>query len=301
MNRRGTERIKWTEEMEKSLLDYAKETLQTGRQFEKPSAPDYYKKFLGKALGFENVPLDKIVQHMRNLKRSYTMALEWRGKTGQGILDNDPVNGELTVEAELLKRCKYFKELDEILGDKPQFNPPFLIHSSQAGDFDEELMGVPIVHESDILIIEDEVDQEQVNNADGISNLQNVDPLTPVTPAPAKKPRRSPIKSAASALESAMQSKILLDEKRLQWEKTMAENQKMESSQRAQDELSFKKEQLEFEREKWRTELADRKFAEERKCEIEKLKVEKEAELSRLRIEKEFELEKLKLGLREQV
>jgi hypothetical protein len=32
---------------------------------------------------------------------------------------------------EILKRCKHFKALDELLGDKPQFNPPYVHHSGR--------------------------------------------------------------------------------------------------------------------------------------------------------------------------
>lgn len=122
-----TARIHWTEEMEREILAFAKESISLGQPFEvtkivskidffmqpptnidefkkshvykqKPSAPDYYKKFVEKSSNFDGISANKVVEHMRNLKRSYTTALNWRNQTGQGILETDPENGAATVD-----------------------------------------------------------------------------------------------------------------------------------------------------------------------------------------------------------
>jgi hypothetical protein len=44
------------------------------------------------------VTVDKIVQHMRNIKISYQSAIQWRNQTGQGILENEE-DGESVVKS----------------------------------------------------------------------------------------------------------------------------------------------------------------------------------------------------------
>lgn len=70
---------------------------------QKPTAPEYYKKFLlnHQFPLFENISIAKLVQHMKNMKASYTKALEWRNKTGQGIFQENVETGNNTVKSEL--------------------------------------------------------------------------------------------------------------------------------------------------------------------------------------------------------
>ncbi|XP_024875120.1 uncharacterized protein LOC112456663, partial [Temnothorax curvispinosus] len=249
-------RQKWTEEMEKAILDYAKDGISIGRQFEKPTAPEYYKNFLRihQLPLFENINNAKLVQHMKNMKASYNKALEWRNKTGQGILQENVETGSDTVKMELIKRCKFFFELDEILGDKPHINPPYIHHSD-----DIELDGDGTSLEIEIDTNDDTTVDTLVNLPDDIDNIdassfQIIEHVveTPTTSTSEDEPlkkrlRKSPIKSAAAALENSLKARIVVEEKRLNWEKAKEVQMHAEQQTRFQIEQEFKQQQLKFE------------------------------------------------------
>ncbi|XP_071579941.1 uncharacterized protein [Temnothorax nylanderi] len=289
--------------MEKAILDYAKDGISIGRQFEKPTAPEYYKNFLRihQLPLFENINNAKLVQHMKNMKASYNKALEWRNKTGQGILRENVETGSDTVKMELIKRCKFFFELDEILSDKPHTNPPYIHHSD-----DIELDG-------EGTSLEIETDTNDDTNGDTLLNLPDIDTgniqiiehvvETSTTSTSEDEPlkkrlRKSPIKSAAAALENSMKARIAVEEKRLNWEKAKEEQMHAEHQTRFQIEQEFKQQQLNFKRQKWTADIERQKKSDDRQFELEKLKIEKDAELQKLKLQHDLELEKLKMGIK---
>lgn len=67
---------------------------------------------------------------------------------------------------ELIKRCKFFVELDEILGDKPHFNPPYIHHSDNV-KFDDE-------RSTKSLETETGDDNTSLDNTSFVENIENI-------------------------------------------------------------------------------------------------------------------------------
>lgn len=191
--------------------------------------------------------------------------------------------------------------MDELLGDKPQFNPPFIHHTSslEAPGSNEPNLGVAndFRNDGDVVVSSDEQDSILIGDSRAVDvgdeKAEDQRPSSPIK----KKPRKSPIKSAAGALESAMKARVECEEKRLEWEKQQDALKSAQFQMQQKAELEFKQKQLDFEREKWNAEVEQGKARDANKFDLEKFKIEKEAEVARARIEKEFELEKLKLGI----
>ncbi len=211
---------------------------------------------------------------------------------------------------ELQKRCKYFDTLDEIFGERPQFNPPFLHHSIESNSSvlspsnDNEF-----VVEEDLLSLPDTDNTEEgQQNKDVVLQIEGKGSEMKSSSTPKreedsdilkKKFKKSPIKSAVSALEGAMKLRADAELKRLEWE---TENRKKEQENQVnqqQQQFELQKASFDFEKLKWKEEIEQKKVTDERSFELEKLKVEKEAETVKFKIEKEFELEKMKLQLKQ--
>ncbi|XP_046812316.1 uncharacterized protein LOC111684173 [Lucilia cuprina] len=97
---------KWSVAEEKSLLEFLVEN----RDFEKPTAQVYYKRFAEQ----KNVCVEwkQVRSKVRNMRVSYNKAKAWEGSTGAGSMEGE------TVKATLLKMCCYYDELDDIFGSK---------------------------------------------------------------------------------------------------------------------------------------------------------------------------------------
>ncbi|XP_024890772.1 uncharacterized protein LOC112466737 [Temnothorax curvispinosus] len=243
---------------------------------------------------------------MKNMKASYNKALEWRNKTGQGILQENVETGSDTVKMELIKRCKFFFELDEILGDKPHINPPYIHHSDDI-ELDGDGTSLEIETDTNDDTTVDTLLNTLPNLPDDIdaSSFQIIEHVveTPTTSTSEDEPlkkrlRKSPIKSAAAALENSLKARIVVEEKRLNWEKAKEVQMHAEQQTRFQIEQEFKQQQLKFEREKWTANIERQKKSEDRQFELEKLKIEKDAELQKLKLQHDLELEKLKMGIK---
>lgn len=192
----------------------------------------------------------------------------------------------------ILKRCKFFEELDEILGEKPQFNPPYVNHSDSV-NAEGGQSPLNLSDNSDIIL--DPVDTPD-DNVEIVIDL----PMTNAAAdgPPAKKSRKSPIKSAAAAMENSMKARVAVEEKRLNWEKERDDRSWSHQQEQSRLEYDFRSQQLRFEREKWEKEVFRQSTSDDRQFELDKLKIEKDAELQRIKMQNDFELEKLKLSLK---
>ena len=83
-----TQRRRWTDQENLNVLEFLLETVKSGRNIEKPNATAYYLKALEK-LAFEDCTGIQLKNQVKNLKNKYTKAVEWRNKTGQGVLETD--------------------------------------------------------------------------------------------------------------------------------------------------------------------------------------------------------------------
>jgi len=193
----------------------------------------------------------------------------------------------------VLKRCKFFQELDEILGEKPQFNPPYVNHSDIV-IVEESQSPLNLSGTSDVILDPIDIPDETVEiimNAPLEKAAAAEGPST-------KKIRKSPIKSAAAAMENSMRARVAVEEKRLNWEKERDDRNLSHQQEQSRLEYDFRSQQLQFERKKWIKEVFRQKTNDDRQFELEKLKIEKDAELQKIKLQNDYELEKIKLGLK---
>ncbi|PLW49311.1 hypothetical protein PCASD_02693 [Puccinia coronata f. sp. avenae] len=59
-----------------------------------------------------------VQQKIGDLQALYNTAHNWKKNTGQGILEQDELNGVRTVEEKVLEICCYWEELDPIMGSR---------------------------------------------------------------------------------------------------------------------------------------------------------------------------------------
>ncbi|XP_036328039.1 uncharacterized protein LOC118740557 [Rhagoletis pomonella] len=97
---------KWTVAEEKALVEF----LMGNRNFEKPTAQSYYRRFAEEA----NIAVEwkLILAKVRNMRLSYNKAKAWEGSTGAGSMEGE------TLKATLLKKCTCYYELDEVFGGR---------------------------------------------------------------------------------------------------------------------------------------------------------------------------------------
>jgi len=87
------DRRSWTDNEKDQTLEYLISTIKAGYQIEKPNAHAYYAAALNK-LKFADCTPSQLQNQVYNLKKKYTTAIDWRNKTGQGVLIE---NGEASV------------------------------------------------------------------------------------------------------------------------------------------------------------------------------------------------------------
>ncbi|KAG9399550.1 hypothetical protein AC1031_011942 [Aphanomyces cochlioides] len=74
----------------------------------------------------------------------YKSAIRWQSSSvsDEGITTDDMKKNILTIDAKLESMCRYYKELDMILGDRPNIRPPYTIAfggSQEVEDHDYEI------------------------------------------------------------------------------------------------------------------------------------------------------------------
>lgn len=92
-----TPRRTWSEKENQQCLQYMKSTIQDGKQLEKPTANVYFGKALD-SLKFSDCTVTQLKNQVRNLKKKFCDAVQWRNQTGQGVLADE---GEETFHSEL--------------------------------------------------------------------------------------------------------------------------------------------------------------------------------------------------------
>lgn len=194
---------------------------------------------------------------------------------------------------------KYFDELDEILGEKPQFNPPFVLHSDLASVLELSAGSEPLIVTNDPVDLADESACEitivQTEPAKPTTSKKIKLSSSPAASTILKKYRRTPVKNASNALESAMKARVAAEEKRLAWERECHSEEIREKREMKEAEIKIQTDKLDFEKQKWNHEIEQTRISEDRKFELEKLKIDREAEIAKFKIEQEFEIEKLKI------
>jgi hypothetical protein len=79
-------RRRWTEQENQALLQYLLKIIRAGKSIEKPNATAFYKN-AKQILKFDECTPNQLKNQLKNLKKKYVAAIEWGGKTGQGVLE----------------------------------------------------------------------------------------------------------------------------------------------------------------------------------------------------------------------
>ncbi|GAB6032709.1 hypothetical protein CHUAL_011582 [Chamberlinius hualienensis] len=299
-----TPRVKWTERMDRQMLEYCKLSARNGR-FEKPTGAEFYRQFMKVAVGFEECTTDKVVQHMKQMKTTFYQAFQWKNEMQESM-------DEPTLQRELHKRCKYYDDLTEILADKMKNteNNGFIFNFDEMANGESNSLVEVNLHEpsaedeamsddsitiSEVVTIENEdlTDEEELAiNEDN----DDEDVKIKVAHISGKKSKPNAVQNAFGVLKSTMTERLQLELMRFEWERKL---------QMRREELENKK--LEFEMTKWKEELATKvKFEELKRKHKEWLQKNEDGklELERMRLEverekqkQEFELEKLRLQM----
>ncbi|EHS64037.1 uncharacterized protein PGTG_22001 [Puccinia graminis f. sp. tritici CRL 75-36-700-3] len=70
---------------------------------------------------------------IQELQDNYSSACNWLRNTGSGVLDEDIANGTDNVRAAVIKRCKYFYDLDEVMRERTCAIPEDIVDTT-SGD-----------------------------------------------------------------------------------------------------------------------------------------------------------------------
>ncbi|KAA1106225.1 hypothetical protein PGT21_031287 [Puccinia graminis f. sp. tritici] len=84
---------------------------------------------------------------IQEIQDSYSKACDWLRNTGQGVLDSDIAEGTDNVRAALLKRCKYYYDLDEFMGSRTCTNPEDTVNTS--GQLVPDLLNPPTTSDTE--------------------------------------------------------------------------------------------------------------------------------------------------------
>lgn len=94
----------WTEYENRAVLKYLLDVIQDGKTIEKPNATVFYQVAIN-SLKIPNCTDVQLKNQVRNLKTKYGKALEWRNKTGQGILEE---SGEESVQGMVFEALDHY-------------------------------------------------------------------------------------------------------------------------------------------------------------------------------------------------
>ncbi|XP_014249252.1 uncharacterized protein LOC106666512 [Cimex lectularius] len=109
---------RWSKELKNKLLFLI---MENPTMFEKPTAQVYYKKIIACHKEFDEYGWKAMRDKMRNLRSSYTKALNWRVSTDNGIKEEP---GDTTAREHMLKLCEDFDILQSIFASKNKTVPP---------------------------------------------------------------------------------------------------------------------------------------------------------------------------------
>ncbi|KAI7959867.1 hypothetical protein MJO29_004935 [Puccinia striiformis f. sp. tritici] len=115
---------------------------------------------------------------IQELQDSYSKACDWLRNTGEGICDEDIANGTHNIRDGILKRCKYYDHLDEVMGSRAFTNPQDTVDSTLPG-VPDLFNPPPSSNEDDDLpdptqTQEPRVQPAPINHTSDVSPLSNV-------------------------------------------------------------------------------------------------------------------------------
>jgi len=254
-----------------------------------------------KAKGFlDECTLSQVKNQVTNLKRKYTGTIEWKGNTGQGVLEE---HGEEYLQGiskyfithfhsslekfnwscaylftgVILKQCPHFEKLHEIYGERLSINPPFVFDSS-ASESQNIASSKEKEHEDEMSIHMDEESAASISANDDVmefgSDLTKSDQRT--TLKNRKRKSRSPVPSSGSkALSQLCKTKLDMHAEELQFSKAKWESEKMIAETNA----VLERERFLFSKE-----------IEEQRLQLEQQRVKDNFELEKYRIDQEMNL-----------
>ncbi|XP_067633655.1 uncharacterized protein [Eurosta solidaginis] len=118
---------RWTESENMDLIEaVADATRGRPESFEKPTAERFYTRIKSMASSLRQIEWMSLKCKMRYLKASYVSALDWKNKTGSGLLAS---GDESSVTAYIQKICPNFDMLADIFGQRKNVSPPFIFDS----------------------------------------------------------------------------------------------------------------------------------------------------------------------------
>lgn len=281
---------RWTKDEDRQILTYLLSIIQEGKSLEKPTAKVFYQKAL-ESLCFENCSINQLKHHVKNLRNKYTMAIQWRDQTGQGVLQEQ---GEQKLKGmtqfnsrnnfilkmvhyiELLEqRCPLFSELDEIFGEKTSIVPPYLHESSTNTQDHSQIIEVESVVPSGTVNLAScvtEVEDEDVT----IMTDDNAVPRAPSKEKPIPKKRRIQQNAGITALARTAELRFEIQKEELELAKVKWEDEKLHRS------LMYEIEVQKLEHEKA---LAEKRIR------LEEKKLQNDFEIAKFKIEQEFKLQ----------
>ncbi|KAI7942128.1 hypothetical protein MJO28_012155 [Puccinia striiformis f. sp. tritici] len=115
---------------------------------------------------------------IQELQDSYSKACDWLRNTGEGIRDEDIANGTHNIRDGILKRCKYYDHLDEVMGSRAFTNPQDTVDSTLPGVPD--LFNPPPSSDKDDDFPDPTQTQEPRVQPAPINHTSDVSPLTNV-------------------------------------------------------------------------------------------------------------------------
>ncbi|XP_067634998.1 uncharacterized protein [Eurosta solidaginis] len=125
--RRGNPSHGWTESENMDIIEaVADATRSRPESFEKPTAERIYIRIKSMASSLGQIEWMSLKCKMIYLKASYVSALDWKNKTGSGLLAS---GDESSVTAYIQKLCPNFDLLADIFGQRKNVSPPLIFDS----------------------------------------------------------------------------------------------------------------------------------------------------------------------------
>ncbi|KAI9604678.1 hypothetical protein KEM48_002433 [Puccinia striiformis f. sp. tritici PST-130] len=208
------------------------------------------------------VPRD-IRTKIQELQTSFTSACDWLCNTGQGILAKDVANGTNNIRDGLLKRCKYYYDLEVVMGERANANPrdtvdsrsdlvPNLLDQDESDPHEEGLPDRLLTSLTADELALDRSDNDDPPEPSRVNNTSSPAPDSAAANAGSKSKGNSKKRALPQGLEKAISNSYEYRYKQL----TFKENQ--EKDRLASEERREKK-RLELEKRRVRIEESDGK------------------------------------------
>lgn len=188
--------------------------------FQKPTAERFYIRIKSRSLALEKIEWMSLKCKMRYLKSSYVSAVDWKNRTGSGLLAS---GDEKSVAQYINKTCPHFDLLADIFGQRKNVSPPFIYDSHTDVEFLSEYcdsISYDVVIESG---------QDSVLEASPRGQTSTPEPLTPISSLDCNQRKRKQKKICNSNpfnnLLQIQEKKLELEVQKLELEKEKEKNQ----------------------------------------------------------------------------